>query len=284
MVMIFFRTRSDPKIRPNFILLTFLLLYSVQYRIFVCRSSKYHYLDHLAQRAKNLVKKWPNSQKRKSGQRGNSFFSCYTAPPTQEFNILSRKSVIHTNIFFLDTNIESSNISHLEIKKMYIPLISSTSNDTDSILPGSSANISDAKFLTNIDLSGSISNSKASEIEAFDLKYNFEIAPYLAKYCSESNLDSSNKKRKDNPNTPTATKSPPDLGIGAIWNIIHCIADFHELRDTGIPPWYRTIQLGKLATLQHRSVALASRKTELEQRYHLLAASNESVVARPSSW
>ena len=170
----FFRTRSDPKIRPNFILLTFLLLYSVQYRIFVCRSSKYHYLDHLAQRAKNLVKKWPNSQKRKSGQRGNSFFSCYTAPPTQEFNILSRKSVIHANIFFLDTNIESSNISHLEIKKMYIPLISSTSNDTDSILPGSSANISDAKILTNIVLSGSISISKASEIIIFSYDYVFD--------------------------------------------------------------------------------------------------------------
>jgi hypothetical protein len=58
----------------------------------------------------------------------------------------------------------------------------------------------------------------------------------------------------------------------------------NELGNTGIPPWYRTIQLGKLATLQHRNVALASRKTELEQRYHLLAASNESVVARPSSW
>ena len=58
----------------------------------------------------------------------------------------------------------------------------------------------------------------------------------------------------------------------------------NELGNTDIPPWYRTIQLGKLATLQHRSVALASRKTELEQRYHLLAASNESVVARPSSW
>ena len=58
----------------------------------------------------------------------------------------------------------------------------------------------------------------------------------------------------------------------------------NQLKGTEIPTWYRTIQIDQLTTLQYRSVELASRKTELEQRYHLLAASNESVVARPSSW
>ena len=63
------------KIRSTFIFLTFLLIYLVQYRIFVCRSSRYNYLDHLAQRAKNLDKKWPNSQKCKSAQHGKPFLN-----------------------------------------------------------------------------------------------------------------------------------------------------------------------------------------------------------------
>ena len=199
------------------------------------------------------------------------------------------------------------------MNKMDIPSISIISNDTNPQLPGSPTNITDANILTNIDLSGSIPNFKASEIEAFDLKHNFEIAPHLAKYSSESNLATSNKKRKDNPNTLTAIESPPDLGLGGelqvtVWHTEFLIdraslqalgreiqADqdqvepkpfqiINELDGTRIPPWYCSIKLGKLATLQHRSVELVSHKTELEQRYHLLAAPNESVVARPAQW
>ena len=58
----------------------------------------------------------------------------------------------------------------------------------------------------------------------------------------------------------------------------------NQLQGTEIPPWFRTIQVDQLASLQTRSVELANRNTELEQRYHLLAAPNESVVARPAQW
>jgi hypothetical protein len=56
-----------------------------------------------------------------------------------------------------------------------------------------------------------------------------------------------------------------------------------RLEATDIPDWYRVNQVEELGMLQCRESKLALEKTELERQYHLLAATDESVGARPSS-
>ena len=63
------------------------------------------------------------------------------------------------------------------------------------------------------------------------------------------------------------------------WDIVQCT---DALAVPGIADWYRTVQTNTLTSLRNKRVSLALRKTELEQEYRLLTASDDSVIARPS--
>ena len=104
----FFRTRRDPKIRLKFSLLTFLQFYLVESPILKCLSSRYNYLDHIAQSAKNLDKKWPNSQNRKSVQHKPPFFTNCTAQTPQEIIYLTHTTLNNTWDFFLVNKMDYS--------------------------------------------------------------------------------------------------------------------------------------------------------------------------------
>jgi len=63
------------------------------------------------------------------------------------------------------------------------------------------------------------------------------------------------------------------------WDILQCTK---VLEVSGIADWYHTVQTNTLESLRSKRVSLALPKTELEQEYRLLTASDDSVIARPS--
>ena len=56
-----------------------------------------------------------------------------------------------------------------------------------------------------------------------------------------------------------------------------------RLEVSGAPEWFRSDLKEELEALRRRDADLALEQTELERQYHLLAAPDESVGARPSS-
>ena len=69
-------------------------------------------------------------------------------------------------------------------------------------------------------------------IKAFNSKYNIDISPYLAKYYTEPNLESSSKKRKDNPTSKPPIADPDVPGLASVLGTAHSIANFHMVLPT----------------------------------------------------
>ena len=63
-------------------------------------------------------------------------------------------------------------------------------------------------------------------ISAFNDKFHFDITDLDAKYCTQSSLESGNKKRKDNHDTTSIPVEPESSGFSTISSIIHYIANF----------------------------------------------------------
>lgn len=86
------------------------------------------------------------------------------------------------------------------------------SNDAAASLQGSPTNL---MILAIPDLPTNSKTFNDSDIEAFETKYNLDIAPHLAKYCTDTSLMTGNKKRKDNP-PPLQILQPPVLQSSGI--------------------------------------------------------------------
>ena len=161
----------------------------MQYRNCECRSSIFNYLDQLAQSAKNLDQKWPNSQNRNFAQTTKLVFATFTAPSTQEFINLSNKTVLHTTKFFPDSNINSILISHSQRLKMEESQNSPTPNLINALPKGHSINLPGKPVLEYCKYPDPLARKKsftAARIAHLSSKYGFDISPYIN--CSDGRL------------------------------------------------------------------------------------------------
>lgn len=251
----FFEKRSDPKIRQKNFFFAILLIYSVQYLIFGCLSSKRNYLDNPAYRAQNLDFKWPTSQKRKIAKLGKRLFFSFTKPTLQESSNLPHISVTNTKYNFLDSTIAPNKYSIIQNSKISsIMEISPSNPSTDS----SSPQLNElAGMITTSNLTSSMAAIPiySTNIAAFLAKYKIDIFKDYTKFCTDPlhPMDMTNKKRKAEHDSSPLFVVASAPGFSVKRNII-------------------------------RQIAYYQRKSALERQYQLLNDAHKDVGVRPSLW